>query len=197
MAIALIGFPVACCSASDETGFSVGIRAGYYLLPNWSDTYDIIYDNGGEMTMGIEIGYRFSERIEAGIAYDMVSGDGERVWPDESGGWQRTGESVSFDLLPLTVFGRYTFIPESTLSPYIGLAVGYCTFKETDDESTEGFGAAGSFGVKWKRLEPLEILAEVEYATYPDVIGEGDLSGYFSEDDVGGLSARIGLRYNF
>jgi len=186
-----------CSSVSAENNFSIGIRGGYYLAPNWADTYDVIYDNGGELAFGLELGYRIFDSLEIGIAYDLVSGDGERVWPDESGGFLGTGESVTFDLNLATIFGRYYFLPEFDVSPYLGAGLGYAMFEETGEDSENGIGFLVLGGMKWDWTQAFQLMIEGEYSAYPDVIGSGDLSEYFNEDDVGGLTVRLGMRYSF
>ncbi|MBN1878633.1 hypothetical protein JW823_00810 [bacterium] len=195
LVLSLIAGPMVFAVTETQPRFAMGLRSGYYLLPNWSDTYDAIYDNSGEMMLGLEFGYRLTESLEIGVSADMISGDGERVWPDGSGNWEGTGESVSFDIVPIVMFSRFSFLCDSNLSPYLGIGIGYSFFKETDDESSSGFGFLGTAGIRWKRYSPFELLAEAEYSTFQGVIGEGDASEYFSEDDIGGVSIRICFRY--
>lgn len=184
-------------AAFAENDFSIGIRGGYYLAPNWADTYDAAYDNGGELVYGLEFGYRIIDSLEVGIAYDMMSGDGERVWPDESGGFYPSGESVTFDMNLATVFGRYYFMPRSRLSPFLGAGLGYAMFEETDEDSENGIGFLILGGLSWYWTPSFQLMIEGEFSSYPDVIGSGDLSAYFNEDDVGGFTVRMGMRYSF
>jgi len=176
--------------------FSVGLRTGYYALPNWSKTYDAIYGNGGEFTLGVEVTYGITKKIEFGLSIEMLSGDGQRVWPGENGGWVETGDSISFSILPVTLFSRYYLTNNVTFSPFVGLGVGFVSFKETDEEKESGFGIQVSGGVKWVLGYNLSLLVEGDYSTYPNVIGSGDMSAYYNEDDIGGMSLIVAVRYS-
>ncbi len=192
----LLGLFFVCqAQAVSASRFTVGLRGGYYLIPNWADTYDVVYDNGGEMVYGLEVAFRISDRIEIALAGEMISGEGERVWPDGSGNWAKTGESITFDMLPMTVLTRFFFLNKAVLSPYIGGGIGYNSFQETDEDGVSGFGFSAMAGIRWQGSNPLELLAEAEFSSYPSVIGEGDLSQYFGDDDIGGISLRLCLRY--
>ncbi|MBN1297784.1 outer membrane beta-barrel protein [bacterium] len=186
-----------CGSASAEGRFGIGIRGGLYLVPNWSDTYETIYDNSGELVLGLELAYRVTRNLEIAVAYDQISGDGDRVWPNESGGFEPSGESVSFDLNVISLVGRWMMMSERVLTPYFGLGVGYAQFEETEDDAESGIGFLIQAGLDWSITQHIHGLVEGEYSSYPDVIGEGDLSAYYGEDDVGGVIVRLGLRYFF
>jgi len=184
-------------SAIAQNNWSIGLRAGYSLVRNWADTYDVLYDNGGELVYGLELNFQVTERFELVMAYDMMSGDGERTWPDGSGGFNPTGEDVTFDLSMATVYGRYYFRPQSGLSPYLGAGAGYAMFEETDEDAENGIGFLILGGLRWRWTPAFQLMLEGEYSSYPDVIGSGDLSRYFNEDDVGGFIVRMGIRYSF
>lgn len=176
---------------------SVAARAGLYLLPNWSDTYDVIYANNGEMAFGVEIAYRITPRWEAALAVDRVTGKGERVWPDGNSGWEKTGENVTFEWFPVTLCSRLFMPLQSDFIPHLGLGLGYCMFKETGGSQESGIGYLALAGVEWSVNEQFSVMMEAEYSSYPGVIGTGDLSQYYDEDDVGGVSMRVTARYSF
>jgi len=177
--------------------FGIGLRGGFYLMPNWSDSYDVVYDNGGELTYGLEFDYRLTSNLEIGLAVDLISGDGERVWPDDSGHWVPSGESVTFDIQPVTLFSRWYFSPESSFSVFAGLGLGFAQFKETDGNTESGMGFLGLAGVSYLIASNVQLLLEGDYSTYPDVIGKGDMSEFFNEDDIGGLTISFALKYLF
>ena len=192
-----LGLLILLAGTTSAGNFGIGLRGGYYMSPNWADTYDVVYDNGGEITYGFELNYLFTPRFEVGVAVDLISGDGERVWADETGGWVPAGESVTFDIMPITAFGRFYLMPESTLSPFIGAGVGFASFEETDEDSESGMGFLVLGGLKVEATQHLSFLGEAEYSTYPEIIGEGDLSEFFNEDDIGGITIRFALVYRF
>jgi opacity protein-like surface antigen len=176
---------------------SIAARAGYYLLPNWSDTYDVIYANNGEMAFGVEIACRITPRWEAALTVDRVTGKGERVWPDGNNGWEKTGENVTFELFPVTLCSRLYMPLQSRFTPYLGLGLGYCMFKETGGSQESGIGYLALAGVEWSVNTQFSVMLETDYSSYPGVIGTGDLSQYYDEDDVGGVSLRLSARYSF
>lgn len=193
----LLIFPINNIDAQSYPQVSITARAGYYLLPNWSKTYDVIYANNGELMLGAEIALKLSDYWKVGLAVDSIDGDGVRVWPDGRGGWEKTGEKITFELLPITL-NLCRYLPlEIPVTPYWGLGIGYCSFKETEGSSKSGLGFLALAGVEWSINNSFSLLVESEYSSYPDIIGSGDLSHYFSEKDVGGLSLRLSARYSF
>ncbi|MCD4652978.1 hypothetical protein K8T06_03485, partial [bacterium] len=140
---------------------------------------------------------KITQNLEIGLAVDIISGDGERVWPGESGKWEPSGEDITFDILPITLFGRWYFSPQSSFSPFAGIGLGFVQFSETDEDSESGIGFLGLAGVSWSITSNAQLMLEGEYSSYPDIIGEGDLSEYFNEDNIGGFTVRFGLNYFF
>lgn len=180
-----------------NASWGLAVRGGYLMSPNWADTYDVAYDNGGEMVLGVELDYSISQHWEIGLAVDMISGDGERVWLDGTGNWVKTGEGITFDMMPISLITRWYFMPQSMLSPYAGAGIGYTNFEETDDDSESGIGYIALGGLRLSASDAFHLLFEAEFSSYPDIIGDGDLSYHFNEDDVGGITLRLGLKYTF
>ncbi len=176
-----------------RSGFGASLHLGYYIPAGWADTYDLVYGGSGEPAYGIELKYLFDMPLELAFTLDMISGSGEAVWPDG----ESSGESISFDLMPLMMYARWRFNPDAKLSPYLGLGGGFVTFKESGRGSKSGGGFGLQGGLDYSFLENLNGYAEIEYTSFPDVIGGGDASLYYGEDDVGGITIRMGIRYLF
>lgn len=187
----LIGSPGA------SAGIIASIRGGFYSPAGWSDSHDVIYDGSGAFILGAEIGYTFNFPLEIALAYDTLSEDGTRVWPDDQGGWESANESVSYDLRPITAVARWRFLREQTISPYLGAGFGFVKFEETEGKSESGAGFVLQGGGDWYITKLVKLYMEVEWTSFPDVIGEAGVSRYYGEDDVGGIIGRIGVRFTF
>ncbi len=184
-------------SVEASAALMFGVKAGYYLPQGWQDTHDVVYDSSGEITYGVEVAYRFHFPLELAVSGTFISGDGERVWPNQSGGWEKTGDSVSYDLMPITLIGRWRFLREGRVLPYLGAGIGFVTFEEDGAESQDGTGLILQAGSDFSLGKNLSFFLEVEWASYPDVIGNEGVSRFYSEDDVGGITGYAGLRITF
>ena len=181
------------CSAA----LQIGIRGGYFIANGWSETHDLIYDSPGTYSIGAEFTYQFFIPLDLTLAVDVLSASGERVWPSEDGGFEPTGESVSYDMTPITLTARWHFLRESILSPYVGIGVGYVQFKESGEETIDGAGFLVQAGSDVYISRYFRFFFEAEYNSYPDTIGNFGASYYFDESDLGGIVARTGIRVVF
>ncbi|MBN1551134.1 hypothetical protein JW979_06680 [bacterium] len=180
-----------------HAGVFFGFNGGYYLASGWSDTHDLIYGGDGNYCLGLEAGYAFHFPLEVSLNASFISKNGNRVWPDGNGGWESTGESITYDMMPINLIARWRFIREGIFSPYVGAGLGYVQFDETGESTKNGEGfllvGGGDFFVhQWMKL-----FVELEWASYADVIGNAGASRYFGEGDLSGLSARTGVRFTF
>ncbi len=174
-----------------------GVRLGYYLPQGWSDTHDLIYGSGGDPDYGLELGYTFDFPLELAFAADFISGDGHRVWPDGNGGWETSGDSISYDLRFFTLVARWRFLRGETFSPYLGAGLGIAQFDESGEDSENGTGFLAQGGCDFMLNRLIHFYLEMEYSAYPNVIGDAGASRYFGEDDVGGFLTRLGVRFRF
>lgn len=199
--LGFVGLVVCICLSTPlfecAAGFQAGIRGGYFLASGWSDTHDLIYDSAGTYAIGAEIGYGFFFPMDLVLSVDFLSADGERVWPNESGGFESTGESVSYDMIPISLAARWHFLLENTFSPYIGIGVSYVQFSETDEETIDGTGLLIQAGSDVYLSRFFRFFVEADWRSYPDTIGDLGASYYFNETDLGGITGRIGLRVVF
>jgi opacity protein-like surface antigen len=185
-----------CCPTADA-GVILGIRGGFHMPQGWADAHDVIYDSSGSLAFGFEAGYTFNFPLEIALGVDFMSEDGTRVWPDGQGGWESDDTSVSYDMMPVTLVARWRFRREKTFSPYAGAGLGYVTFEESGEDSKDGTGFVLQGGGDFYLAKRVKLYGEVEYTSFPDVIGNAGTSHYFGEDDVGGLSVRLGVRFTF
>lgn len=193
MMIAVLSVCVFTGAAYGREGFGVSFHVGYYLATGWHDTHDMIYGGSGDPAFGLELKYQFDMPLELALSTDYVTGSGDEVWPDG----EKTGNSISYDLTPVLLYARWRFSPETKLSPYLGIGGGFVTFKESGRGSKSGTGYGLEAGLDYAFTDHVNGYLEVEYTSFPDVIGNGDASLYYGEDDVGGTTVRLGVRYLF
>jgi len=184
------------CSSA-EAGVILGIRGGFNMPQGWADAHDVVYDSSGSLAFGFEAGYTFNFPLEVALGVDFISEDGTRVWPDGQGGWESDETPVSYDLMPVTLVARWRFLREQTFSPYAGAGLGFVTFEESGEDSKDGTGFVLQGGADYYLTKLVKVYVEVEYTSFPDIIGNAGTSGYFNEDDVGGITARLGVRFTF
>jgi opacity protein-like surface antigen len=180
-----------------SAGFIVSVRGGYYIPQGWSDTHKLIYDGSGTISYGLETGYAFSFPLEVLVAVEFASADGHRVWPAEDGGWDVTDDAISYDLKTYSLIGRWRFLKGERVSPYLGGGLGFVQFDETGESAKDGQGFIIQGGSDLSVSRYFTIFVELEWSSFAGVIGNAGASRYYGEDNLGGLTARTGIRFSF
>ncbi|MBN1356244.1 outer membrane beta-barrel protein [bacterium] len=188
---------MAVLSPAASGGVIVALKGGYYMPNGWADSHDAVYGGSGMVAFGIEAGYTFEFPLEIALGIDFIPEEGNRIWPDGQGGWESTGESISSDLMPVTLVARWRFMRERTFSPYTGAGIGYVQFKETRENAKKGSGLVLQGGGDFYLTKLVKLFVELEYTSFPDIIGDAGASRYFGENDLGGITTRLGARFTF
>ncbi len=173
----------------------IGLTGGYFMPINWDASHDIVYGQSGEPSYGLELGYRFKIPLELAVAWNMIDGEGERVSYGHNEHWEKTGEKISFSLTPITFHARWRFWDNSLISPYVGAGFGYVRFKETGAISTDGIGGSIQIGMDINLPNSFSTFFVGDYGYYPNVIGDAGVSRFLHEDNVGGMTIRLGIKY--
>jgi opacity protein-like surface antigen len=122
--------------------------------------------------------------------------DGERVFV-EDGEVFELNIPLEVEMRPVDLIGgwRLTF---GRISPYVGGGVTFFSYKETsegadpdENVNTRENGPVFLGGVDVSIVSWLHAGAEVRYRQVKGILGEGGVSGEFSEDNAGGLTAAV------
>jgi len=121
---------------SSGEGFRAGGSIGYYFVadPIYKDTYgsdSLIYEGF--------LGYDLSKHLEIRAAVGYFKDKGEMTL---------TREEIKFRMVPVVMGVRVKPVKLGKLSPYLGVGVDFCSFKETarlgdTSDSTTGFHLEG------------------------------------------------------
>lgn len=168
----------------------LGLRLGAFEMVNSPDSYDAVF---GEVMpqLGLGLEVEAGRRWRIALTYDYGRVEGERVLPSEPPISTGFDEELTYRPLELTV--AWIFRPEARWRFYAG---GGITLVDWQDES-QGQSASGSdqgllvvAGARSQRGK-WSWGGELSYSQVPDAIGEGGISRFFDEDDIGGIALHV------
>ncbi|MBW2991287.1 porin family protein [Candidatus Woesearchaeota archaeon] len=161
--------------------FKIGASVNYYLISD--PIFKELYSSGGMMFGGfLSFSYKMFELRTEFNTFQM------------NGNMSLTEEEIKFSMTPIVV-GLRVFLPNKTVSPYLGGGLTYCSYKEElparfepVSESVTGFHfESGSYFILAKGL-----LLDLN-VRYSNLNAES-----FADDvKIGGIRAGLGVGYRF
>ena len=165
------------------------LRLTAFEMTGAADSWDAVF--GDPMIQGgIGLEWRPMRRLLLLATADYGSANGEQVLltdPPTS-----TGIGVTFTYLPVHLGAAWIVNPDRRWRVALG---GGPTFVSWDDDS--GGGASGSdFGghvlAQLRHAgDSFSWGAEARWSTVPDAVGEGGVTRFFGEDDIGGIALTL------
>lgn len=195
LSIVVLSLPSATLAQTDV--FGLEIIAGMYDPMNASESYKEVYSGPGPL-VGLG-GYWLHAQgwsLEARGEYFFVSGNRTKV----AGGDTDYGEDLA--LISILASGRYHFLRDRSISPYVLGGLGYYSLDVKSDApdsdvNSSSAGVHAGAGVDFFVGTPVNVALEARYSLIPDLIGEGGLSAYYDETDFGGLAILAKISFVF
>ncbi|HET8647418.1 MAG TPA: outer membrane beta-barrel protein [Vicinamibacteria bacterium] len=187
------------CLASQPAhaeGFAVAVEGGYYDMTNARNSAEAIFGGGaGGATFGLFARTGLGRSLFVGAGARMFQKTGERAFAaDKDSPAFRLGHPLEMRILPVYALVGYRVAPDAALQPYLGLGVGFTSYREESTVAGEVFEESASkpsfhgvFGLEYGR-GTVRFALEGMYMTVPSIIGESGISRVYEEDDVGGFS---------
>jgi hypothetical protein len=198
MRTALLSLLLATAAAGAHAeGFGVDLQAGYFDMTNAHDSAKAVFDgSSGGFIFGGEATWGFRGHFYVAAAARYFHKDGERVFvADNNSPVFRLGHPLKVSLVPVYGVIGYRFGGGGSLTPYLGLGVGFTTYHEestvagiTTSADDTKFSGRVLGGLEYGR-GTVRVGIEAAYSTVPDTIGVGGVSKIYGEKDVGGFSA--------
>ena len=170
-------------------------RIGFFRPVQFADSFKAVFDSMGGMLFGAGMRVELPKGIYVEGALDYFSKDGYRVYVSGTK-VVRTDFDTSISIIPITFTGGYRFRLKPSIVPYIGAGFGRYYFRQKDiatelkgESSYKGYGGYHLLGgIEFRGDKPISFAGELKWNTVPQVIGEGGVSKYYEEDNIGGVS---------
>ncbi len=145
-----------------ESGLTLALRAGFGIPMGNTQTNDSLSDAlSSKIPLWVDAGYRFDKHFFAGAyfqyAFGMVNSS------NALGGsvCNQPGVSCSAYVMRFGIEGIYTFMPEATFAPWVGIGTGY------ELGHLHGEGPGGSVTVSPKGFEFFNLQVGGDYRVSP------------------------------
>lgn len=180
-----------------DVEFSLGLRVSQWS-PAASDTFELLYDDA-LIQPGLEVQVDFADRWWVRLLVERVEESGNSVVIDSNGGFVPTGSQADIELTPIHV--SLGWVTGESWQFYLGAGPSFLNWS-TDDtfgsESASETGYHANIGARRRfGKSGLSGGLEVLYSSFSDAIGEGGVSAFYGEDDLGGLEVAVVGRWTF
>lgn len=170
-------------------------RLGFFRPVQFADSFRAVFDSAGSMVLGAGVRVELPRGIYVEGALDYFSKDGYRVYVSGTKA-VRTDIDTSISIIPFTFTGGYHFKLKPSFIPYVGGGFGRYYFRQKDTvtelKGESSFKAHTGYhllgGIEFRADRPISFAGELKWNTVPDAIGEGGVSKYYEEDNIGGIS---------
>lgn len=193
--------PIAAAQDMDEGGlrpvWRLAGRLGAFDMTQSADSYDAVYGGDPLPQLGLGLELELRERWLLFLTYDYGEVDGEQVLPARPP--RRTGVGTTLTYQPLALGAAIVLNPRSRWGVALGGGTLWLDWKDEGDAGSAGGTDTGAFALLGiRRRNSLSEIgsrwqwgAELRYSSVPDAVGEGGITAFFDEDDLGGISLTL------
>ena len=164
----------------------VGVRLAGFEMVNSADSYDAVY--GETMPVGgVEAAAVLRGRLFLALAYERGEVDGERVLLTRPP--RPTGVPTELTYAPLHLTLGAVLRPRARWQVRLGAGPTLLDWQDASAGESQGGTDLGwhlAAGLR-RELRRWSLGGELRYSTIPDAVGEGGVTQFFGDDDLGGL----------
>ena len=176
-------------------GVAMEGRVGFFCPVQFADSFQAVFDSRGGLVFGAGLRVELPKGIYVEGVLDYFGKEGYRVYVSGTK-VVRTDIDTSISIVPLTFTGGYRFKLKPSVIPYIGGGFGRYYYRQKDiatelrgESSFKGFSGYHLLGgIEFRGDKPLSFAGELRWNSVPQAIGEGGVSKYYGEDNIGGIS---------
>ncbi|HVS01856.1 MAG TPA: hypothetical protein VMT16_03725 [Thermoanaerobaculia bacterium] len=169
---------------------AVGLGVGVFEMTNAADSWDAVFD--GPMTsFGLYLEVGLARRWLATLAADWGTADGEQVLLTDPP--QPTGVDVSLDYEPIHLTLGWVAWARERWRLHLGLGPTVVRWSEAAgprSRSATDYGGHALVGLR-REVGRFSLGGDLRWSAIPDAVGDGGVSEYFGEDDIGGLGLTL------
>lgn len=167
-----------------------GLRLGAFEMVNSSDSYDAAFGDPMPM-LGAQIEWQLRPRLLLDVSLDYGRVTGERVLLTDPP--RGTGIGTELTYIPVHVTAAWRADRGGDWAIHLGAGPSWLSWEfDGGIESSDGTETGGHLLVSLRRLRERWIFGgEVRWSTFPDAVGDAELSKFFGEDDAGGLALHL------
>jgi opacity protein-like surface antigen len=162
------------------------------------NTFEAIYGQANEMFWGGGVSLTQEDRYYLDVTASQFKKTGQRAFRTVGGEVFRLGIADRITITPLEFTGGYRFHRWKRALPYVGAGIGLYRYKESSDFATADenvdtrhAGAIVEGGVEFRLHRWIGAGVDAHFTHVPGILGDAGISKDVSEQDLGGISARV------
>jgi hypothetical protein len=172
----------------------VALRLGGFEMVNSADSYDAVY--GETLPLwGVEAAAVLRGRFLVALAYERGEVDGERVLLTRPP--RPTGVATELAYAPLHLTLGAVLRPRRPWQLRVGAGPTLLDWRDASGGESQGGSDLGwhvAAGLR-RELDRVTLGGELRFSSIPDAVGEGGVTQFFGEDDLGGLALAVVAGY--
>lgn len=191
----------ACAFSSGIKGISLSGKVGYSYLLYAKESFRAVTGSPGGFIYGAgaKVDLPYGLFLTGGVDYFKKSGS--RVFVSGSKIF-RTDIPLTSSILAVTAGGGYQLYRKEKFSPYVGGGMGFFRYQETSQAKVSipkfemnKVSFFLLFGLEFLKRSRMSFSVEGRWTYLPNMIGEGGVSHYYGEDNLGGMSLFFSFNY--
>jgi opacity protein-like surface antigen len=165
-------------------GFKAGVSLAYYSVND--SVFKDVYGTGS-MMFGASLSADIVKKLELRAEIDYFSSKGEMTL---------SKEEVTYTLIPIVAGLRFRIFDAKRISPYIGVGLDFCSYKEKVPERFGGdisgskTGLHGELGTYVNLSRKLQLDINLRYL-------KASIEPFNEKREIGGFRAGVGVGYRF
>ncbi len=176
-----------------------GVRFGQHDFTEADQSIDAVFGGDSASMVGAQLEAQLNSGLFFGVSYETGDLNGKRVVLVPGGPPIQTNIDESLEVEPLRFTAGWMFRKDEALAPVVGVGVTSLSFSEQGggesvSGSDTGFHALAGLRYQWTRFS---IGGEIMYSSVSGIVGDGGVTEFFGEDDLGGTSISLVALFHF
>ena len=183
----------------DGITWRAGIRFGDHDFTEAEQSVDAVFGGDSASMVGVQLEAQFSKGFFLGLSYESGDVSGKRVVLIPNAPPIQTNIDETLDIEPLRVTAGWMFRKDEAWAPVVGAGLTSLSWSEEGggesvSGSDTGYHLMG--GIRYQRTR-FSIGGEIEMSSASGSVGEGGVTQFFGEDDLGGTSIHLVALFHF
>lgn len=173
-----------------EPEWALGLRVGAFQMINSSNSYDAVYGDP-LLQVGGQVELRLWRRVLVAVSADWGEVSGRRVILTPSPTPTDVGVTLTYQPSHLTV--GWFVLADRPWEVFLGAGPSHLSWSQSNVLRGDSGSAVGGHALAGTRRQmgAFTLGGELRWSTFPKAMGEHNVSAFFGEDDMGGLTLQL------
>ncbi len=176
-----------------------GLRLGSHDFTEAEQSVNAVFGGDSASLLGVQLEAQFNMGLFVGLSYETGDVSGKRVVLIPNRPPIQTNIDEELEIKPFRVTAGWMFRKDESWAPVVGAGLTSLSWSEDGggesvSGSDTGYHLMG--GIRYQR-ERFSIGGEVEISSASGSVGEGGVTQFFGEDDLGGTAFHLVALFHF